>query len=170
MKIFGKMKVDLPGRKVVYFESNKTIQDVLDYINSQLDYIGRRDIPFITAEIALDFKTDDYEDDDDDQSKRISEDIKETGKNSIDLYYSVPKNLAFTQRFQDRIKYDIPNVIESVYDDCKITDIAYVDEDEENMKLTINVESTNENFMKHSKYLDKNVGFIVNDIIEYYNK
>lgn len=177
--VCGELVIDIPGIEYKSFDPKETtIQDVIDYVEDVVNFkdgqlIEPGDLPFISAEIRFDFGyVDDEEEEEVGEKIEVSEAVEETGPKSIDLYYTVPKKMALTQRFQDRIANEVPNIIESVYDDCKVTGIRYEDIDEQYMKLTISVLFANENFVKSNapKYLDENISFIVNDIIDYYNK
>lgn len=168
MKVSGKIGLNIPGTDVevqqFYFDENKTIKDIFEKVSDSVNSIT--DLPAVGVFIMFDGVGNE-----DEKDTEVSEGIVERGKKNIDLIYDVPKNVAFTQRFQDRVKHDIPNIIESVYDDCKVVNIYWVDKGDENkMTLTIMVEFASENFDKYSKYLDENVGYAVKDIVNYYSK
>lgn len=160
IRVSGKIIIGIAGKPFEYFGADSTIKDIFNFISHNID--TAEDIPFVDIDLLFD-------DVPLDNKEEVAESIEETGKKNIDLIYHVPKSLAFTQRFQDRIRHDIPNIIESVYNDCKVVGIYWLDEDT-SMKLTISVEFANENFMKYSKYLDENVGFAVDDIVRYYTE
>lgn len=163
MLVSGRIELRLPGKENVYFDLDNSVGDIFNYISENLNLNTAGDVAFIDIDVC------DLKVEDDNQTAEIAESVVDNGKGNIDLIYDVPKNLAFTQRFQDRIKHEIPNIIESVYDDCKVVGIYWLDQ-ENTMKLTISVEFSNENHEKYSKYLDENVGYAIDDMISYYSK
>lgn len=103
----------------------------------------------------------------------IAEDIGSTDieKAEATLKYSVPKSVTFTQRFQDRVSKEITDILNSVYPGLfSIDNISYKDKvnDDENMDMFINIKANSEEGMNSLIYLDKNVEYIMKDLIDYY--
>ena len=101
------------------------------------------------------------------------EPIKETVDNKKDnkavFSYEVPKQVTFTKRFQDRVKEEIEDVLNSVYSyGFEIEDIKF--KDDENMIMSITIKALNSDSMNAIDYLDENIGFIIKDLIDYYMK
>lgn len=99
-----------------------------------------------------------------------------TPLNMVTLNYTVPKKVTFTQRFQDRIKKEISDILNTVYPNMFVVDdIAYNDitDDDENMFMYINIKvneeaGNSEEAINKLNYLDKNVEYILKDIVDYY--
>ena len=108
-----------------------------------------------------------------DKQQEIKENI-ETVADDNDyavLSFLVPKSVTFTQRFQDRVKKEIIEILDSVYPNSfNIKDITYndIDDDLDNMKMIIRIKAVSDSGTENLKYLDKNVEFIMNDLINYY--
>lgn len=103
----------------------------------------------------------------------VSEDIGSTNEEKAEavLKYSVPKSVTFTQRFQDRVNKEITEILNSVYPNMFIIDnIAYKDkpDDEDNMEMFITIKATSDDGMSSLVYLDRNVEYIMKDLIDYY--
>lgn len=87
------------------------------------------------------------------------------------LQYIVPKSVTFTQRFQDRINKEVSDILNSVYPDMfNISGIRFedIEPDSENMKMYIDVKANNESALNTINYLDKNVEYIIKDLVDYY--
>lgn len=103
----------------------------------------------------------------------VSEDIGSTDDEKAEaiLKYSVPKSVTFTQRFQDRVSKEITDILNNVYPGMFIIDnISYKDkpDDEENMEMFITIKATSTDGMSSLVYLDRNVEYIMKDLIDYY--
>lgn len=164
MKILGKIGLTVNGNQK-YFNADALVKDIFNYISENVHSVEDM------LAVGVNLRFDDIEDTEA-SDLEIAERYEEKENNNVDLIYNIPKKLAFTQRFQDRIKYDIPNVIESVYSDCKVVNTYWVDDDSEgdNIKLVIMVNFTSEDSTKYSKHLDENVKYAIDDIINYYNR
>lgn len=116
---------------------------------------------------------DDENEEEFDKQQEIKENI-ETVADDDDyavLSFLVPKSVTFTQRFQDRVKKEIIEILDSVYPNSfNIKDITYndIDDDLDNMKMIIRIKAVSDSGAENLKYLDKNVEFIMNDLINYY--
>lgn len=116
---------------------------------------------------------DDEDEEEFDKQQEIKENI-ETVADDDDcavLSFLVPKSVTFTQRFQDRVKKEIIEILDSVYPNSfSIKDITYndIDDDSDNMKMIIRIKAVSDSGTENLKYLDKNVEFIMNDLINYY--
>lgn len=116
---------------------------------------------------------DDEDEEEFDKQQEIKENI-ETVADDDDyavLSFLVPKSVTFTQRFQDRVKKEIIEILDSVYPNSfNIKDITYndIDDDLDNMKMIIRIKAVSDSGTENLKYLDKNVEFIMNDLINYY--
>lgn len=116
---------------------------------------------------------DDENEEEFDKQQEIKENI-ETVADDDDyavLSFLVPKSVTFTQRFQDRVKKEIIEILDSVYPNSfNIKDIVYndIDDDLDNMKMVIRIKAVSDSGAENLKYLDKNVEFIMNDLINYY--
>lgn len=171
MKISGKIGLIIPTDSktesgVKYFNADNSVDDIFNYISDNVHSIK----DMLSVKLSLRF--DDISNTDDESDLEIAESYIENNDNSTDLTYSIPRRLAFTQRFQDRIKYDIPNIIESVYADCKVVNSSWIDNgDDDYISLTITVEFENsKDSASYSKHLDENVKYAIDDIIDYYSK
>lgn len=116
---------------------------------------------------------DDEDEEEFDKQQEVKENI-ETVADDDDyavLSFLVPKSVTFTQRFQDRVKKEIIEILDSVYPNSfNIKDITYndIDDDLDNMKMIIRIKAVSDSGTENLKYLDKNVEFIMNDLINYY--
>lgn len=116
---------------------------------------------------------DDEDEEEFDKQQEVKENI-ETVADDDDyavLSFLVPKSVTFTQRFQDRVKKEIIEILDSVYPNSfNIKDITYndIDDDLDNMKMIIRIKAVSDSGAENLKYLDKNVEFIMNDLINYY--
>lgn len=116
---------------------------------------------------------DDEDEEEFDKQQEVKENI-ETVADDDDyavLSFLVPKSVTFTQRFQDRVKKEIIEILDSVYPNSfSIKDITYndIDDDSDNMKMVIRIKAVSDSGTENLKYLDKNVEFIMNDLINYY--
>lgn len=116
---------------------------------------------------------DDEDEEEFDKQQEVKENI-ETVADDDDyavLSFLVPKSVTFTQRFQDRVKKEIIEILDSVYPNSfNIKDITYndIDDDSDNMKMIIRIKAVSDSGAENLKYLDKNVEFIMNDLINYY--
>ena len=144
------------------FKFNKNnIDQFFDTINRCTD---ERDYLYSGVIIHLEDENEEEE-----EEEQISENIEHEENNMIYLSYTAPKELAFTQKFQDRIKKEVPAVIDTIYPDIyNFKEILYSDNGDDTMNLNFIVESLTEE--NGSKYLDKDVGFTIDDIINYYKK
>lgn len=116
-------------------------------------------------------------DDEDEEEFDKQQEVKENIETVADddgyavLSFLVPKSVTFTQRFQDRVKKEIIEILDSVYPNSfNIKDITYndIDDDLDNMKMIIRIKAVSDSGAENLKYLDKNVEFIMNDLINYY--
>lgn len=103
----------------------------------------------------------------------IAEDIGSTDEKNAEavLKYSVPKSVTFTQRFQDRVSKEITDILNNVYPNMFIIDnISYKDkpDDGDNMEMFITIKATSDDGMNSLVYLDRNVEYIMKDLIDYY--
>lgn len=95
--------------------------------------------------------------------------IENTFEDNVELNYVVPKSITFTSRFQDRISTEIDKILSSVYPGYfKTESILYTTYDEDNMKMIIKIIANNDKGRDSIKELDKNVEYIIKDLIEYY--
>lgn len=171
MKISGKIGLTIPTSSktengIKYFNAENTVEDIFSYISDNIHSVK----DMLSVKLSLRF--DDISDINKESNLEVAESYVEKDDNSTDLTYNIPKKLAFTQRFQDRIKYDIPNIIESVYADCKVTNTSWIDNgDSDHINLTITVEFKDSNdSANYSEHLDENVKYAIDDIIDYYSK
>lgn len=91
--------------------------------------------------------------------------------NKVICEYDIPKSVVFTSRFQDRIKKDIEEVLSSVYPNYyEISSIGYRDNEEnlESIKLILSIKALSDDAMNTIKYIDDNIKYIINDLVEYY--
>lgn len=98
------------------------------------------------------------------------ESVNEVTKEVL-LSYQVPKSVTFTSRFQNRINKELTDVLDSVYPDCFIITSIKFDEIEDNtedMLMTIHVQAKTDDAIDKLRFLDKNVEFIVKDLVDYY--
>lgn len=98
------------------------------------------------------------------------ESVNEVTKEVL-LSYQVPKSVTFTSRFQNRINKELTDVLDSVYPDCFIITNIKFDEIEDNiedMLMTIHVQAKTDDAIDKLRFLDKNVEFIVKDLVDYY--
>ena len=150
--MIGKIKLRLPDGDI-YFDMDNTISDIFKSLNES-------DLLYADVSLVID-----------DDKEKISEKVTKIDDNSASLYYDLPKNIAFTNKFQDRIKKEVPSIIESVYPDYyEITKINYIDETEDSIKLNIEILAKSEDAVNSLQYLDNNIGYIVDDILNYYSK
>lgn len=115
--------------------------------------------------------------DDVDQKLDIKEDInsddivtnKENTVNQdyVNLNFVVPKTVIFKQRFQDRVKTEVLDVLNSVYGNNSfiLDSVKYEELDSENMNMIITIRSEQKDKLQ---YLDSNVAYIMKDLIDYY--
>lgn len=116
---------------------------------------------------------DDKDEEEFDKQQEVKENIETVADNDdyAVLSFLVPKSVTFTQRFQDRVKKEIIEILDSVYPNSfNIKDITYndIDDDLDNMKMIIRIKAVSDSGAENLKYLDKNVEFIMNDLINYY--
>lgn len=98
------------------------------------------------------------------------ESVNEATKEVL-LSYQVPKSVTFTSRFQNRINKELTDVLDSVYPDCfVITSIKFdeIEDNTEDMLMTIHVQAKTDDAIDKLRFLDKNVEFIVKDLVDYY--
>ena len=98
------------------------------------------------------------------------ENVNEVTKDVI-LSYQVPKSVTFTSRFQNRINKELTDVLDSVYPDCFIiTSIKFaeIEDNNEDMLMMIHVQAKTDDAIDKLKFLDKNVEFIIKDLVDYY--
>ena len=98
------------------------------------------------------------------------ENVNEVTKEVL-LSYQVPKSVTFTSRFQNRINKELTDVLDSVYPDCfVITSIKFdeIEDNTEGMLMTIHVQAKTDDAIDKLRFLDKNVEFIVKDLVDYY--
>lgn len=98
------------------------------------------------------------------------ESVNEVTKEVL-LSYQVPKSVTFTSRFQNRINKELTDVLDSVYPDCfVITSIKFdeIEDNTEDMLMTIHVQAKTDDAIDKLRFLDKNVEFIVKDLVDYY--
>lgn len=98
------------------------------------------------------------------------ESVNEVTKEVL-LSYQVPKSVTFTSRFQNRINKELTDVLDSVYPDCFIiTNIKFdeIEDNTEDMLMTIHVQAKTDDAIDKLRFLDKNVEFIVKDLVDYY--
>lgn len=145
----------LPYTGTFKFTENN-INEFFDVINSRAK--NERDLLYAGVNIVLD-----------EDEEQVSEMAVQQNKDTVSLYYIVPKKVAFTKKFQDRIKKEVPDIIESVYPGLyDVYDISYIEESKNDMKLNIKVKAKTSDAINNIYYLDDNVSYIVDDIIEYY--
>lgn len=152
----AELYLNIPGYEKIYVTSAEDITEILNEVDEQ-------DAKFSTINLVVA----------DTNNNMIAEDIVPSFKdtNEVKLKYNVPKQIVFTQKFQDRIKKEIPSVIESVYpEQYDIIDISYNTVTNDNVELSIYIKAKTENASQNLKYLDENIGYTVNNIIDYYNK
>lgn len=146
----NKVSLKIPGYKDIVFDSYENLnliwEIIEEYPNCKIEVISKDD-------------------------SKITENIENFNNKSNEaiLNFSVPKKVTFTSRFQERVKNEIENILSSVYPDMfEISKISYEDFDENDMIMAINISAKNEKGISNLKYLDKNVEFILKDLIDYY--
>lgn len=105
------------------------------------------------------------------ENTEVNESVDIITETTAKLSYTVPKSITFTQRFLDRVSKDIIDILNTVYPDMfSIVSINFqdIEDDEENMKIIIEIGANNEDALNSLKYLDKNVEYIMKDLIDYY--
>lgn len=160
MKITHSAELVIPGYHAIKLNDNTTIGDIFDIIDqAELSFSDRLDV-----RVNLDFDFDE-----EDQVEEISEMATQRNKDTITLSYEIPKNIAFTNKFQDRIRREIPDVIESVYPNLySVGSFTFAEDLPSQMKLSIQIKALTPDAVKNMSYLDENVNYIVEDIVEYY--
>lgn len=155
MSIYAKsITLTLPNNeKLIFTEDN--IKNIFDILNK-----NEENLLYTDLEINLD------------ENKEISESVKDLNynNNTASLHYNIPKQVVFTQKFQDRIKKEIASIIESVYPESyNVINITYNESDkEENMQINIEIQAKTDDAIDTIKYLDDNVKYIVENIVDYY--
>lgn len=155
MSIYAKsITLILPNNEKVVFTEN-SIKNIFDILNKNEENL-------LYADLKIDL----------DENKEISESVKDLNydNNTALLHYDIPKQVVFTQKFQDRIKKEITSIIESVYPESyNVIGITYNEGDkEENMQINIEIQAKTDNAINTIKYLDDNVKYIVENIVDYY--
>lgn len=155
MSIYAKsITLILPNNEKVVFTENN-IKNIFDILNKNEENL-------LYADLKIDL----------DENKEISESVKDLNydNNTALLHYDIPKQVVFTQKFQDRIKKEITSIIESVYPESyNVIGITYNEGDkEENMQINIEIQAKTDNAISTIKYLDDNVKYIVENIVDYY--
>lgn len=155
MSIYAKsITLILPNNEKVVFTENN-IKNIFDILNKNEENL-------LYADLKIDL----------DENKEISESVKDLNydNNTALLHYDIPKQVVFTQKFQDRIKKEITSIIESVYPESyNVIGITYNEGDkEENMQINIEIQAKTDNAINTIKYLDDNVKYIVENIVDYY--
>ena len=155
MSIYAKsITLILPNNEKVVFTEN-SIKNIFNILNKNEENL-------LYADLKIDL----------DENKEISESVKDLNydNNTALLHYDIPKQVVFTQKFQDRIKKEITSIIESVYPESyNVIGITYNEGDkEENMQINIEIQAKTDNAINTIKYLDDNVKYIVENIVDYY--
>lgn len=146
----NKISLSIPGYRDIIFDSYENLNIIWEILE---EYPNCK-IQVITEE-----------------ESKINESIENFDKenNEAILTFLVPKKVTFTSRFQERVKNEIESILSSVYPDMfEISKISYEDFDENDMIMAINISAKNEKGISNLKYLDKNVEFILKDLIDYY--
>lgn len=108
----------------------------------------------------------------DDKDTNVNESISSINSNlentQIEFKYEVPKDIVFTQRFQDRVNHDISSILQSVYPEQ--FDITYIkfSENRNTMYMLVGVDISKKDTEISLDFLDENIGYIVKDLIDYY--
>lgn len=121
-------------------------------------------------ELGKDFNIDIENIEEEENSTEIEESVNlNTQNDSIELQYTVPKVVAFTSRFQYRIENEVEDILNNIYPNCfKIREVVYKENNDDNMIMAIQIEANTENAIDKLKDLDKNVEYIIKDLVEYY--
>lgn len=150
-----KIALRVPGYSDVVFDSYEDLNIIWEFLDHYPDY---------DTELII------IKDNDEKKIEEKVENVDEVVK-SATLTYTVPKSVTFTQRFQERVQKEINDILNSVYPDSfSIVSITYgdIEDDLENMTMNIEIEAINDKGMENLKYLDKNVEYIMKDLIDYY--
>lgn len=155
MSIYAKsITLILPDNKKIAFTEDN-IQDIFNVLNE-----NENNLIYANLEIDLD------------ENKEISESVKNLDYNNdiALLHYNIPKQIVFTQKFQDRIKKEIASIIESVYPESyDVINITYDEGDKEgDMQINIEIQAKTDKALNTIEYLDNNVKYIVENIVDYY--
>lgn len=165
MKLDGKIQLDIPGQAFKYFKSDDKIEDIFDYINSV--QIDKEDLPFIDIRLIFD----DYVNSDDIKDEEVEERVVQRNKDTLSVFFDIPKEIAFTQKFQERIKSEVPAVLEAIYPGLyNITDIKFTEETPSTIRLNFQIKAKTEDAVKNQDYLEENISYVIKDIINYYQK
>lgn len=142
--------------------------DDLNEIQKRLSELSKEELD--TAQVHL-VVFDAVETDTDTNTTPVDERVKQQNKDTLLVSYDIPKKIAFTQKFQDRIRTEIPDVIDSVYHNLyDIKDISFIEDSTETIKLNIKVKCNTPDAVRNQDYLNDNIGYIVDNIIKYYTK
>lgn len=158
-----KIVLKVPGHTDTTFESYTDINVIWDVLS---------EYPNCDLKVV-------YEETDTDSNKVnntaevASESIDYKDSDSASIGYKVPKSVTFTQRFQNRINKEVSEILNSVYpNQFYVSEIFFSDiaDDPDNMYMSIMIKANPEVEMatQNLKYLDKNVEYILKDIIDYY--
>ena len=163
----GKIILDIPGYYPITLEKNVTVESILETIDaaelSQLDLLDVR--------LYVEYDDEPVVEKDDEEDIEVAEAATQRNKDTIMLDYDIPKSIAFTQKFQNRIRDEIPDVIDSVYPGLyDVTNFTFKEDTPTTMKLTIQIKALTNDAVRNMSYLDENVNYIVENIIDYYNK
>lgn len=143
----------------------KMLKDIMTFTNKYVENIDYNIIIYQTEEntnLSVNNK-----------EEKIEESVEniDTVNNSAQLKYTIPKSVIFTQRFQDRIRKDIIEILDSVYPNYfTIDNILFDDNYDDSMTMIVNISAdiNNDKALKELDNLDKNVEFIVKDLVDYY--
>lgn len=157
MSIYVKsITLKLPDEELIFDENN--INEIFDKLNS----VNEQDLVY--TDLILNLA--------ENKNEEISEAIETVDfeNNTVSLHYDIPKQVVFTQKFQDRIKKEISSIIESVYPESyDVVNISYNEGDKEgNMQINIDIQAKTEKAINTIEYLDNNVKYIVENIVDYY--
>lgn len=159
-----KIDLNIPSYASITFENYEDLNLIWEVLENYKDcslsviYDETVDVPSDTSDL---------------QQEEVSEDIAvvDNVADTADLVYKVPKSVTFTQRFQSRINKELTDVLNAVYPDYfNIDSISFedIEDDSENMKMLIKISAKDEQYMIALKYLDENVQYIIEDLVNYY--
>lgn len=160
-----KILLKVPGYTDTTFDNYENLNFIWEiienYPNAKLEIVDENKETIVTDK-------DDVKESIDTVVNVENSDVKE-----VTLKYIVPKQVTFTQRFQDRLNTDISDILDSVYPNFFVIDsIKFEDNDEitDSMNMYIIIKALNEEATNSLSYLDKNVEYIIKDLVDYYIK
>lgn len=165
----NKITLKVPGHDDVIFDSYEDLNVIWmvldDYKDVKLEVINE-DKQNLEDNIK-------EEDNKVEESLVVNEDIESVDEtnNTTKLVYPIPKNVVFTQRFQDRVEKEITNILNAVYPNLfTVLSTQYSESSiPDTMNIAIDIKANGDNSFTQLNQLDDNVRYIIDDMVSYYN-